>query len=102
MAKLTKEANRLHLKLTKKEREQLVSIRDKDEKAYRREKAGALLKIAEGQSPYEVAKKGLLKERDPDTIYSWVKNFVKTGIKSLTHKPRRKQKRVTNKELKQV
>ena len=99
MAKLTKQANRLHLKLTKKEREQLKSIRDKDEKAYRRERAAALLKIGEGQSPHEVAKKGLLKERDPDTTYSWVKNFVKTGIKGLTHKPRRKQKRVTNKQL---
>ena len=102
MAKLTKEANRLYLKLTKKEREQLTSIRDKDEKAYRRERAAALLKIGEGQSPHEVAKKGLLKERDPDTTYSWVKNFVKTGIKGLTHKPRRKQKRVTNKELNEL
>lgn len=102
MAKLTKEANRLHLKLTKKEREQLRSIRDKDEKAYRRERAAALLKIGEGQSPHEVAKKGLLKERDPDTTYSWVKNFVKTGIKGLTHKPRRKQKRVTNKQLNEL
>ncbi len=63
MAKLTKEANRLHLKLTKKEHDLLVSIRDKDEKAYRREKAAALLEIAEGQSPYEVAKKGLLTVR---------------------------------------
>ena len=99
MAKLTKRANRLHLKLTKKERDLLVSIRDKDEKAYRREKAAALLKIGEGQSPHEVAKQGLLKERDPDTIYSWVKDFVTTGIKSLTHKPRRKQKRVTNKHV---
>ena len=58
MAKLTKEANRLHLKLTKKEREQLVSIRDKDEKAYRRERAAALLKIGEGQSPMRSLKGG--------------------------------------------
>ena len=108
MAKLTKEANRLYLKLTKKERGLLISVRDKDEKAYRRERAAALLKISEGQSPHEVAKQRLLmveapqKERDPDTIYSWVKDFVKTGIKSLTHKPRRKQKRVTNKQLNEL
>lgn len=98
MAKLTKISHRLQLKLTNKERLKLITIRDTDTKAYRRERAAGLLKVAAGQSPHAVAKSGLLKERDPDTIYSWVKTFVKDGIKSLTHKPRRKQKRVKNKD----
>lgn len=98
MAKLTKESNRLRLKLTKKEKLSLIEIRDKDTKAYLRERAAALLKIAEGQSPHAVAKSGLLKERDPDAVYSWVYRFVEQGGKGLIHKPRRKSQRLKKKD----
>ena len=37
-----------------------------------REKAAALLKIAEGASAYRVATSGLLKRRKPDTVYNWL------------------------------
>ena len=43
-------------------------MRDKSGKAYLREKAGALLKIAQGQSASAVARTGLLKERRPETV----------------------------------
>jgi hypothetical protein len=37
-----------------------------------RERCGALLKIAAGHSPHAVATQGLLKPRDPDTVYGWL------------------------------
>jgi transposase len=45
-----------------------------------------------------VAQNGLLKERDADTIYSWLKGFSQRGISSLTQKERRKPSRLTAKE----
>jgi hypothetical protein len=43
----------------------------RDPKPYRRERATALLKIAAGQPAAVVARSGLLRPRDPDTVYSW-------------------------------
>jgi transposase len=36
-----------------------------------------------------VALSGLLRKRDPDTVYRWVYAFDAMGIKSLSHAPRR-------------
>jgi hypothetical protein len=44
-------------------------------KAYQRERASALLKIADGKSAHWVAKHGLLVERDPDTVYGWLNGY---------------------------
>jgi len=74
---------RRYLNLTKEEEQELESIRDTDEKPYMREKAGALLKIARGMSPHAVAKEGLLKERDPDTLYHWLDRYEAEGISGL-------------------
>ena len=46
---------RRYFKLTEEEKAELISIRDSHEKPYMREKASALLKIAEGESPHAVA-----------------------------------------------
>ena len=102
MCQLSKEKNRLKLILNAKERKALTHIRDRDPKPYKRERAAALLKIASGQSPHEVALSGLLKPRDPDTVYSWVKDFALSGIKSLTHKEREKKERVTKGQKRQL
>lgn len=58
------------LELRKSEIHALVELRDKGEPAYLRERATAILKIHEDFSPHEVARKGLLKKRDPDTVYA--------------------------------
>ena len=51
-----------HHKLeTESEIQALVALRNKGEPAYLRERATALLKIHEGFSPHEVARRGLLK-----------------------------------------
>lgn len=102
MCQLYKDKNRLKLKLNAKERKTLTHIRDRDPKPYKRERTAALLKTAAGQSPHEVALSGLLKPRDPDTVYSWVKEFAQHGIKSLTHKERKKKEGVTKEQKQQL
>ena len=64
------------LELTEDEIQTLVDLRDKGEPAYLRERATALLKIHEGFSPHEVAHRGLLKKRDPDTVYAWLRRYL--------------------------
>ena len=68
-------AARHTLVLTEQERADLEHIRDRDARPYRREKAAALLKIADGHSPRKVALTGLLKPRDPDTVYRWLREW---------------------------
>ena len=73
----------IRLDLTAEQRKELERIRDRHPKAYMRERAAALLKIADGRSGREVALHGLLKRRHPDTIYGWVRRYKKEGVKGL-------------------
>lgn len=76
-------AERQVLVLSAEDRDELEQMRDCGPKAYMRERAAALLKIAAGSSPHAVAKNGLLKERDPDTVYSWLERYRTEGIAGL-------------------
>jgi transposase len=80
------------LELTGTEIQALVELRDKGEPAYLRERATALLKIHQGSSPHEVARKGLLKPRDPDTVYAWLRRYREHGLLGLSNKPGRGRK----------
>lgn len=71
------------LTLTEAQSQELKSYRDHDPRIYMRERCAALLKIAEGKSPHWVARNGLLKPRDPDTIYTWLDIFERQGIEGL-------------------
>lgn len=71
------------IKLTSKEKTKLKDVRKKHPKAYMRERAAAILKISKGQSPHNVAMQGLLKKRDPDTVYQWLDRYEATGIEGL-------------------
>ena len=73
----------LHLNLTPAEQEALEKVRDTHPKAYMRERAAAILKIADGMSGLQVSREGLLKARDPDTIYRWVQRYQEAGIAGL-------------------
>ena len=95
MSQLHKESNRIRLILNKRERKTLTHIRDNDKKPHRRERAAALLKVADGMSPHAVALSGLLQPRDPDTVYAWVVAFAQHGVKSLDHAPRRNRTSLT-------
>src|SRR5712692_3368543 len=61
----------------------------RDPKPYRRERATALLKIAAGQPAAVVARSGLLRPRDPDTVYSWLDRYEQDGLAGLTIAPGR-------------
>ncbi|HEX6751431.1 MAG TPA: IS630 family transposase [Longimicrobium sp.] len=56
-----------------------MTIRDHDKRPYLRERAAALLKIGSGMSAHHVARHGLLKPRDPDSVYQWLNDFIGTG-----------------------
>ena len=71
------------LKLSSSERDALIEHRNHDPRPDARERSAAMLKIADGQSPRSVARHGLLRPRDPDTIYGWMNRYVQDGIEGL-------------------
>ncbi len=71
------------LALSETEREALVAHRDHDANPQVRERCAALLKVAAGQSAYAVARQGLLKPRDPDTVYEWMDWYEQDGLDGL-------------------
>lgn len=75
------------LSLTEDQRQQLLQLRDHDHRPYVRERGAALLKIADGHSPHRVARQGLLKPRDPDTVYAWLDRYLASGAQGLIDHP---------------
>ena len=75
------------LTLTEEQRQELLQLRDHDSRPYVRERGAALLKIAAGQSPHRVATSGLLKPRDPDTVYAWLDRYQAEGVAGLIAHP---------------
>jgi transposase len=80
------------LLLTADERAALVALRASGANAYQRERAAALLKIADGQSAAAVARTGLLHPRQPDTVYRWLDRYRGEGIAGLANRPGRGRK----------
>jgi hypothetical protein len=80
--------HRRTLTLTPAQRTELISARDHDRRAYLRECAAAVLKVADGASPHAVALHGLHKPRHPDTVYDWLDRYAAQGLAGLVHKPR--------------
>lgn len=76
-------ARRRTLTLTEEARNELIEQRDHHPSPQVRERCAALLKIADGASPHSVAKQGLLKERDPDTVYEWLNLYETDGLEAL-------------------
>lgn len=66
------------------QRRELEKARAHDSWAYVRERCAAALKIAEGASAHAAARHGLLKPRDPDTIYAWLDHYLVDGLAGLT------------------
>jgi transposase len=82
----------LTLKLSDKEKQLLTSYRDRHPKPYLRERAAALLQVADGCSALQVAQEKLLQPRDPDTVAAWVHQYEKDGLAGLLIKPGRGRK----------
>lgn len=81
-----------YLDLEEAERRQLEQMVRSDPKPYRRERAAAILKVANGEVAARVAQSGLLQPRDPDTIYAWLDRFERDGIAGLSIAPGRGRK----------
>jgi hypothetical protein len=80
------------LPLTEAERQELSQLRDHDPKPYLRERAAALLKVADGMPAAQVARHGLLRVRKPDTLYAWLDRFLQDGVAGLRILPGRGRK----------
>lgn len=74
----------IRLELSDEQRQALEAVRDRSPKAYLRERAAALLKIAAGESGLQVAEHGLLKRRKADTVYEWVQRYRAGELEGLT------------------
>ncbi len=70
------------LTLDPDQRQELLH-RDHDPRPAVRERCAALLKVADGQSPHAVARHGLLRPRDPDTVYAWLNHYQDEGLPGL-------------------
>jgi hypothetical protein len=82
---------RRYLTLDESERAELEHILRRDERAYMRERASALLQIADGRSAHWVSQHGLLRRRHPDTVIGWLNACEQGSVAALVHKPRRKR-----------
>ena len=76
------------LTLTPEQRAELETARAHDRRPYLRERAAALLKVADGWSGRRVAVHGLLTRRKPDTLYRWLDAYQRGGLSGLVQRPR--------------
>ena len=85
-------AAKLKLELSEEQVLELEELRDHASKPYLRERAAAILKIAQGSSGRETALHGLLKPHWQDTIYEWVQRYRAEGKTGLEMKSGRGRK----------
>ena len=80
-------SQRRTLCLSPEQRQLLLHHRNHDPKPYVRERCAALLKIADGHAPHAVARAGLLRPRDPDTVYAWLTHYQRDGLPGVLGRP---------------
>lgn len=71
---------RIRVSLSETQREELVKTRDQHPKAFLRERAAAVLKVADGALLSTVAERGLLKRHEPETVHLWIKRYLHAGV----------------------
>jgi hypothetical protein len=76
-------AKPLTIELTSEQRSELETVRDHHQLPYLRERAAAILKIADGYSGRETARERLLKAHWPDTVYEWFHRYQAEGVSGL-------------------
>ncbi len=79
----SKPTSRWQVQLSAEQEHELQQARDHHPKPYVRERSAAILSMAQGKSPHWVAKHGVLKPRDPDTMYRWVNWYQREGLAGL-------------------
>ncbi len=73
----------LKIELSEAQRDELGDVRDHSPLPYLRERAAAILKIADGASGLKTARELLLKPRWQDTVYEWVRRYQAEGVAGL-------------------
>lgn len=76
-------AQRRTIALSAEQRRELAECRDHHPRPDLRERCAAILKVADGHSAHWVAGHGLLRARDPDTVYNWLTIYQTHGIVGL-------------------
>jgi transposase len=71
------------VELSQEQEQELTWVRDHHEKAYLRERAAAILKVAGGLSMRQVAQHGLLKARREETVSEWISRYEQEGLSGL-------------------
>ena len=74
------------------ERMTLEAMRDHHPKPHLRERAAALLKVADGASVNAVARQGLLKRRKHVQVLDWLNRYQRFGLAGLYIRPGRGRK----------
>ena len=80
------------LRLSPDQRAELVRARDRAPEPYVPERAAALLKVADGVPAARVARSGVLRPRQPDTLYRWLARYRAEGVAGLRVRPGRGRK----------
>lgn len=80
------------LPLSETQRAELEWVRDHHSKPHLRERAAALLKIADGMPLSVVARQGLLKPRMAEAVRDWVVRYESEGLAGLDIRKRRGRK----------
>ena len=71
---------RIRVSLNEVQMQELETMRHTAAKPYLRERAAAVLKVAEGETVTAVAEKGLLIRHEPETVHGWIKDYLKDGL----------------------
>ena len=70
----------IRVELSEAQIQELEALRHQSPKPYLRERAAAVLKVAQGARVTEVAEKGLLIRHEPETVHTWIKSYLKSGL----------------------
>ena len=82
---------RRYLTLSESQQVELEKVMRRDPRPYMRERASALLQIANGRSAHWVSQHGLLRRRKAETVIGWLTAYEQGGVAALVHRPRRKR-----------
>lgn len=70
----------IRIQLSEAQRAELRHTRAHHPKAYVRERAAAVLKVAAGALIQAVAETGLLKRHEPETVRGWIDRYLEAGL----------------------
>ena len=68
------------VELSENQATELETVRHQHPKAFMRERAAAVLKVAQGETVTVVAEKGLLTRHEPETVHQWIKKYLAEGL----------------------